>query len=70
MRQLTLPPSWDKMNFYQQQLYLCDSHQAKNLCDAAKKITKRTNEKIRAAIREAMAIRRSAQPIKLWYQDA
>lgn len=55
MKTLNLPRSWDRMNFKEQMYYLCNSHQAKNLCDAAKIITKRTNDRIRATLNEIRA---------------
>ncbi len=52
MRTLTLPKTWDKMHFSQKQYYLVDTHQAKNLCEAAKSITKMTNDRIRSALKK------------------
>ena len=43
------------MEFDQKQYYLVNTHQAKNLCEAARIITKMTNEKMRSAILEARA---------------
>lgn len=64
MATIHLPPSWGKMAFCNQQYYLVDTHQAKDLCQAAKIITKMTNDKLRAAIKAA------APKLKLWYRDA
>lgn len=59
---LSLPTSWKRMAFNQQQYYLVDTHQSKNLSEAAKVITKMTNDRIRSEVRAIL------YP-KLWYAD-
>jgi len=69
MSKLNVPPSWGKMAFNQKQYYLVDTHQAKNLSDAAKIITKETNDQLRAAVRATLQGKVATDGGRKWYVE-